>query len=146
MKILASLACLAALTACGGPAVLEVTLKATDMMKYEGNSGMISMRMGETLKLTLENIGKMPKEGMGHNFVLLKPGTDVTKFSTAAATEKANDYIPASNKGDIVVHTKLLGPGESDTIEFKPTAAGDYPYLCSFPAHATMMKGMVRVK
>ncbi|HRE82401.1 MAG TPA: plastocyanin/azurin family copper-binding protein, partial [Opitutaceae bacterium] len=48
----------------------------------------------------------------------------------------------------VVAHTKLLGPKQSDEITFKvPSEPGDYPYVCSFPAHAMAgMKGVLVVK
>ena len=47
----------------------------------------------------------------------------------------------------MIVATKLLQPGQNETITFKaPTEPGDYPFLCTFPGHATMMKGVLTVK
>ena len=36
----------------------------------------------------------------------------------------------------VLFSTKLVVPGETARFQFRaPTAAGDYPYLCTFPAH-----------
>jgi azurin len=78
-----------------------------------------------------------PKESMAHNFVLLKDGTDLQAFAAQAVS--APDHIPANNP-NIIAHTKLLGAGESDTIEFT-VPAGDYTYICSFPGHYLTMTG-----
>ena len=78
---------------------------------------------------------------MGHNFVVLTPGTDKSDFGTAAFGAKDNDYIPASYAASIVVHTKLLGPGESDTVKFQIDEPGVYEFICSFPGHAALMNG-----
>jgi azurin len=84
---------------------------------------------------------------MGHNLVVLAPGTDGAQFAAAAQTAADSEYIPSSQKDKIVVHTKLLGPGESDSITFKAEKAGTYPYLCSFPAHYMVgMKGVIVVE
>ena len=66
----------------------------------------------------------------------------------ADAEPKATDYIPAAMKDQIVAHTALLGPRKSDEITFKvPTEPGDYPFLCTFPAHFQVgMKGVLTVK
>jgi azurin len=81
----------------------------------------------------------MPKESMGHNFVLLKDGTDLDAFEKEAM--QAPEHIPANNAA-IVAHTKLLGPGESDTIEFT-VPAGQYTFICSFPGHYKSMLGIL---
>lgn len=127
-----------------GPRVIEIT--AGDNMKFSLNS--IEAKPGEELKVVLTNIGTQPKEVMGHNWVLLKAGTDAAAFDAAAATSKATDYIPDAMKDSIIVHTQLLGPRKSDEVTFKaPETAGDYPFLCTFPAHYQVgMKGTLTVK
>ena len=95
----------------------------------------------------LTNNGTLPKEAMGHNLVVLKPGSDGAAFSAAAMTAKATDYVPESLKDQVVAHTALLGPRKSDEVILKDLKAGEYPYLCSFPAHyAVGMKGVLIVK
>lgn len=127
-----------------GPRTIEIT--AGDNMKYSLTS--IEAKPGEELKVVLTNNGSQPIQVMGHNFVLLKLGTDVAAFDTAAAASKDTDYIPASLQNQIIVHTKLLGPRKSDEVTFKaPDAPGDYPFLCTFPAHYQVgMKGTLTVK
>lgn len=122
--------------------VIEIT--ANDQMKF--NLSTIEAKEGEELKIVLKNIGTMPKAAMGHNWVLLKAGTNPTTFATAAATARDTDYIPAALKDQVLHHTKLLGPGESDTVTFKAPAPGEYPFICSFPAHAFTMKGTLIVR
>jgi azurin len=108
----------------------------------------IEAKPGEQLKIVLKNIGTLPKEAMGHNWVLLKKGSDAAAFATAAVAAKATDYIPANLKEQVVAHTKLIGPKQTDEITFTvPSEAGDYPFLCSFPAHFIVgMKGTLTVK
>jgi azurin len=45
-----------------------------------------------------------------------------------------------------VAHTKLIGGGESDTINFTITEPGTYDYICSFPGHLALMKGKLIVE
>lgn len=116
-----------------------ITLTGGDDMKFD--LAEIKVKDGQTVKLTLVHSGKMPKAAMGHNFVLLATGTDVAKFATEAINAKDNDYIPASQKKNIIAHTKTIGGGETVTIEFKAPAKGTYDFLCSFPGHSAMMKG-----
>jgi azurin len=72
----------------------------------------------------------------------------VAAFDAAAVAAKDTDYIPASFQNQIIAHTKLLGPRKSDEVTFKaPDTAGQYPFLCSFPAHYQVgMKGTLTVK
>ena len=134
----------AASAAASGPRTIEIT--AGDNMKY--NISTIEAKPGEELKVVLTNIGTAPIEAMGHNWTLLKAGTDVAAFSTAAAVAKDTGYIPTALAGQVIVHTKLLGPRKSDEVTFKaPDQPGEYPFLCTFPAHYQVgMKGTLIVK
>jgi azurin len=127
-------------------AARTVEITAGDNMKFSVAS--IDAKPGEDLKVTLTNVGSLPKEAMGHNWVLLKKGTDATAFANAAMTAKDTDYIPAAMKGQVIVHTAVLGPRKSEEVSFKaPTEAGEYVFICSFPAHYLAgMKGVLVVK
>ena len=117
----------------------EITLELTsnDQMRYD--KAKLNVRAGQKVTLVLRHAGKMKKSVMGHNFVLLKPKTDLVKFANLAAAAKGNDYIPAGN--DVIAHTKMIGGGESTTITFDAPPKGTYDYICSFPAHYMIMKG-----
>jgi azurin len=127
-----------------GPRVIEIT--AGDTMKYDVTA--IEARPGEDLKVVLTNNGTQPKEVMGHNWVLLKAGTDIAAFDAAALNSKDTEYIPAALKDEIIAHIDLLGPRKSGEVDFKaPAAPGEYPFLCTFPAHYQAgMKGTLTVK
>jgi azurin len=128
------------------PAVAVLELTANDAMKFSVTH--FEVAAGQDVKVILTNMGTMPKVAMGHNFVLLKKGSDVKAFADAAVAAAATEYIPASKTDQIVAHTKLLGPKQTDEITFKaPTEPGEYPFICSFPAHfLSGMKGVIVVK
>ncbi len=128
------------------PAVASIELTANDSMKF--NQTRFEVNAGQEVKVTLTNLGTMPKVAMGHNFILLKKGTDLKAFTDAAIMAAATDYVPAALADQIIAHTKLLGPKQSDEITFKaPTEPGEYPFICSFPAHfLSGMKGVIVVK
>ncbi|HRQ49502.1 MAG TPA: azurin [Agriterribacter sp.] len=123
------------------PAAEGVTLEITgdDVMKFD--KAELRAKAGQKVTLTLHHSGKLAKEAMGHNVVILKAGTDVAAFAAKAVGAKDNDYFPESEAASVIAHTKLIGGGESTTIEFTAPEAGTYPFICSFPGHYGFMKG-----
>ncbi len=122
----------------------KITIESNDQMMY--NLKTIESKAGEKIEITLINKGTMPKESMGHNWCLLAQGVNVEAFATAAATSKNNDYIPKDLEKNVIAHTKILGPGESETITFDAPTPGTYKFICSFPGHYMMMQGDLIVK
>jgi azurin len=127
-----------------GPREIDIT--AGDTMKYDVTQ--IDAKPGEDLKVVLTNNGTQPILVMGHNWVLLKAGSDVAAFDAAALNSKDTGYIPAALSDEIITHVDLLGPRKSGEADFKaPTTPGDYPFLCTFPAHYQAgMRGTLTVK
>lgn len=120
--------------------VATITITGNDQMKFNKNE--IRVKAGQKVKLTLEHVGKMEKNVMGHNWTLLTKDADIAAVGQAAAAASDTDYIPADSGDQIIVHTKMLGGGESDTIEFDaPTEPGTYTFICTFPGHYALMQG-----
>ncbi len=126
------------------PAVAEIVIEGNDQMRY--NLDRIDVKEGQTVRLTLKHVGELPKSAMGHNWVLVKPGTDKEAFVAAAMEAKDNDYIPEGFDDFIIAHTSMVGGGEETTIEFAAPPKGFYSFFCSFPGHYAMMKGTFYVK
>lgn len=112
-------------------------LASSDQMKYDQTK--LTAKAGTNIVLTLTHTGKLDKAVMGHNFVLLKEGTDVAAFAADAIKAAANDYVPESDA--IIAHTNMIGGGESVTIRFPAPEAGTYNFICTFPGHYALMKG-----
>ncbi len=121
---------------------IEIVLNSDDLMRFDKN--MLLVQSGQKITLTLNHTGKMDKSIMGHNFVLLKKDVDVIAFAEKAVLAKNNEYIPEGD--EVIVYTKLLGGGESDTITFDAPEKGYYTFLCTFPGHWGLMKGKLIVK
>jgi azurin len=127
----------------------EVTVQADDKMKFDLTA--IDVSPGQKVVVTFKNIGTTPKFSMGHNFVVLDKTINEqniqSKFLDPAAQEAAHDYVPPGNK-DVLAHSKLLGPGETEVVTFNaPYVPGQYLYVCSFPGHYTQgTKGFLTVK
>lgn len=114
-----------------------ITLNSNDLMKFDKNE--LRVFEGQKITLTLNHTGKMSKEIMGHNFVLLKKDTDLNDFAQRAMLARENEYIPDGD--ETIVYTKLIGGGESDTITFTAPERGSYVYICTFPGHYGLMRG-----
>lgn len=131
-------------------AARTVTLTVTDPVgeKMSYSLKQIVAKPGEKLKVRLVSIAQTPKIVMAHNFLLMKEGTDLKKFTDAAANARATDFIPPAMKASILAQTTMVGPGESAEVTFTaPTKPGTYTFLCSFAGHwAAGMTGDLIVK
>lgn len=127
--------------------VAEVTIKPGGASGLEYDTKTFTVKSGQKVKLTFSNSHPIPQP---HNWVLGKPGTKdklmaaaMQVMSDPKALEKG--YIPENNP-DIITHTKLIQPGQSDIIEFVAGSPAEYPYLCTFPGHAVLMNGVMKVE
>lgn len=120
-----------------------VRITANDQMRYSATR--IEVPVGQKIKIELKNVGVLPKEAMGHNLTVLKPGTDAMAFAIKGVAAKATDYIAPEVADQVVARTGVLGPGESQVLEFE-LPAGTYPYLCTFPGHVGLMNGQLVVQ
>ncbi len=102
----------------------------------------LTVKPGKKVKLTFANVDFMP-----HNILLVNPGkADEVGLKAMAlgASGFAVNYIPEST--EIIWASKLVDNGQEEVIEFTaPTAEGAYPYICSFPGHHMVMRGMLYV-
>lgn len=135
--------------AAAAPAVHDgrkVEIIANDAMKFSIVE--IKAKAGERLSVTLVNKGTTPKFSMGHNWVLLTLAANFDAFVLAAAESPTTEYVPAAKRAEILAATKLLGPGEQDTVTFAaPGTPGRYPFLCTFPGHSQVgMRGVLIVE
>ena len=129
-------------------------LAADCSAEIEGNDAMqfnkTSIEIGKDCKdftLKLKHAGKLPKQAMGHNWVLAKTA-DVQPVATdGIAAGAAQNYVKPGD-ARVIAHTKLVGGGESDSVTF-PVArlvpAGSYSFFCSFPGHSSLMKGTLKL-
>ena len=126
----------------------KVRFEVTGNDFFQFDKKFLEASVGQEITIVFKNIGKQPKEAVGHNLVVVKPGTVVPQFAMKCASAKGNNYIPTAkaDKEPMVASTKILGPGEKDSITFTVEEAGDYPFFCSFPGHFGVMNGTLTVK
>lgn len=124
----------------------SVEIEGNDAMQFNKSVIEVSQSCKE-FTVKLKHSGKMPKQAMGHNWVLAKTA-DVQAIGTdGIAAGAAKDYVKAGDTR-VVAHTKLIGGGESDSVTFAPSklaADGSYTYFCSFPGHSGLMKGTLKL-
>jgi len=120
----------------------QLEISGNDQMQYDKQTLTVPAGCTE-VTLTLHHTGKLPREAMGHNWVLVN-GADLNAAASAGmGAGLANDYVAPGDKR-ILAHTKVVGGGQTTSITFPTSilrAGGDYRYLCSFPGHNTLMRG-----
>lgn len=120
----------------------SATIEGNDAMQYNQKSITVA-KTCKQFTVTLKHTGKLAKASMGHNWVL---GTEADEPGIIADGMKAGadqNYVKAGDTR-VMAHTKLIGGGESDSVTFpvsKLKAGETYTYFCTFPGHATLMKG-----
>ncbi|CAN7710523.1 azurin [Pseudomonas sp. GL-B-26] len=125
----------------------KVTVDSTDQMSFDTKEISID-KSCKTFTVELKHSGSLPKNVMGHNWVLSKTA-DMQPIATdglSAGIEK--NYLKADD-ARIIAHTKIIGAGETDSVTFdvsKLAAGESYGFFCSFPGHISMMKGTVTLK
>ncbi len=133
-----------------GPSVItwaveeqEITIGTLHgLMKYDVAS--FQVKPGTNVRLTLKNTDEMQ-----HNLVILTPGEnkamEVAQKAWALGEEAVKKaFIP--DVPDVLFHTRVVDPQQSDMISFvAPEKEADYPFVCTLPGHAISMKGVMRV-
>jgi azurin len=114
-----------------------------NVMKFDKE--LIEVKAGSTIQIRLNN-----PDFMQHNLLVLKPhtmekvGKAADQLAAAPEGEKMH-YVP--DMPEVIAATPLVDPEGSYTLTVKvPAQPGDYPYICSFPGHWRIMKGMMKVK
>ncbi len=147
--MLRTAAALAALTLSGfayADAQCSVTIHGTDQMTYDLKTIAVPASCKQ-FKVTLQHPGTLPKNVMGHNWVLTKKDDLKAVTDDGAKAGESNDYIQPGD-ARVLAHTRLIGGNEeaSVTLNTKTLKKGDdYVFFCSYPFHATMMKGTLTI-
>ena len=126
----------------GNRILTRLTIEATPDLKFVPTE--FSVPAGSAVELTLFN-----PDNMYHNLVIVKPDAAEavgigSETMSAQPDGLAKHYVPDI---DGVLHfTPQLGLRRRHTLRFyAPNEPGDYPYLCTYPGHWRVMRGMMRV-
>ncbi|MES2693396.1 MAG: plastocyanin/azurin family copper-binding protein, partial [Verrucomicrobiota bacterium] len=126
------------------PDLTTVTISTLrERMLYDKTE--FTVKPNQPVKLVFNNTDATP-----HNLVIVAPGA--ADEVGMAGNEMAKDpsgikahFVPKTDK--VLFATKLLDAEGTTTLRFKaPATPGDYPYVCTFPGHWVMMRGVMHVK
>lgn len=104
----------------------------------------LSIQAGKLAILTFHNPDLMP-----HNVVITSPNSGDKVGEAADAMANGTDgfekqFIPTMP--EVLFATPLVNTNSHYTLQFKaPSKPGNYPYICSFPGHWRVMKGILKV-
>lgn len=105
---------------------------------------LLTVKRGQVVSLTFTNDSK-PVYHYQDSWVLVSPNTAGAAGVAADRAGMQEDWIPHGR--DILAHTGLLKPGESETIVFRaPDKPGNYPFISTFPGHGPAMRGTLHVE
>jgi azurin len=125
--------------------VCKLAITGTDLMQYDKKELDVAADC-TSVELTLTHGGKLPKEAMGHNWVLVNAPDLSTVANAGMSAGAANNYVAPGDK-KVLASTKIVGGGESATVTFPTSilkAGGSYMYLCTFPGHNSSMRGVLK--
>jgi azurin len=125
----------------------SVTVDSTDQMTYDTKAIAID-KTCKTFTVNLKHSGKLPKNVMGHNWVLSKEA-DAQPIATDGLSVCIDKNYLKDGDTRIIAHTRIIGADETDSVSFdvsKLDPAEKYVFFCSFPGHISMMKGTVTLK
>jgi uncharacterized cupredoxin-like copper-binding protein len=102
----------------------------------------LEVKAGSKVRLIFNN-----NDDMTHNVVVVSPGAadEVGNLALQLGLKGSQmNYVPISSK--VLFHTGLLQPGASESIYFvAPSKPGEYMFICSYPGHASVMRGILKV-
>lgn len=118
----------------------QITIRPVNGLQYDKTS--VTVKAGAKVKLMFDNTDDMP-----HNLVITAPGAadevGAAALNLGLSGERLH-YIPQSGK--VLFYTGLLQPGKAETIYFTvPDKPGDYPFVCTYPGHYLVMRGILKV-
>ena len=148
LAILGSLALAGALvSAPAAAAECKATVESTDAMQFTTKALTVPAACKQ-FTVTLKHAGKLPKTVMGHNFVLGKTA-DINGINTDGMKAGVAQNFVKPGDARVIASSKVIGGGESTTITIpvgKLKAGESYTYICSFPGHASIMRGTLVLK
>ncbi len=124
----------------------SLTIDSNDAMQFSTDELSIDASCKQ-VELTLTHSGTLPRNAMGHNWVLTTDADAQTVNQDGMQAGLDNEYVKPDD-ARVIAFTPVIGGGERTTISFsidKLDADGKYTYFCTFPGHFAIMKGQFRL-
>ena len=127
-------------------AACEVNLGAADNMMFDKRKITIDTSC-DNVSINFKHTGKMPIMAGGHNVVIIETkdfNTVIQKIDMKLGAE--NGFLP--EMPEVIVKTAIIAGGGDTSVAFDPKKLnkdGKYTFICSFPGHYAIMKGVVEV-
>jgi azurin len=102
----------------------------------------LTVPTGAEVHLVLHNKSNMTS--MAHNWALVKPGSEATVAAAGLKLGETAGYIDVRDH-DVLANTDMAKAGQTVEVTFTAPDPGKYPYICTFPGHYLMMKGVLTV-
>ncbi len=143
------LAIAALLTATNAAAADEcaITVESNDAMKFN-TANVVIPAACDDFTVTLKHTGQLPKQAMGHNWVMTTKADGQAVATDGMSAGLANNYLKP-NDARVIGATDVIGGGEEAKATFSVKgldANEEYMFFCSFPGHIGIMKGTVTVE
>jgi azurin len=141
-----ALALLASAPAARAADPCQLEISANDVMQYDKKE-LSAPGSCKQITLTLHHTGKLPREAMGHNWVLVSAADSLSVASAGMGAGLAKDYVPAGDKR-VLAHTRVIGGGETTRVSFASALlrkGAAYQFECTFPGHNALMHGDFRL-
>lgn len=119
----------------------NLTIEGNDQIQFNLQEMRVSSSC-EQVTVTLQHVGQLPENVMGHNWVLTTT-EDYMPVAQAGQAAGPPDYLPADDER-VIAATETIGGGEETSVTFDLSGlepGGDYSYFCSFPGHFVLMHG-----
>lgn len=124
-----------------GATIIKIKVIKNEM-KYDLKT--FSVEAGKPVEIVFEN-----PDFMQHNLVITQLGALKTVGAAAdklAAHPKGAEMQYVPDIPEVLFATKLVNPQETVKLNFiAPAKEGDYPFVCTFPGHWSIMNGIMKV-
>jgi putative membrane-bound dehydrogenase-like protein len=125
----------------GSTTIIKIKVIKNEM-KYDRKT--FEVEAGKPVEIIFEN-----PDFMQHNLVITQIGAleNVGKAADKLASDPKGaekQYVPETPQ--VLFATKLVNPQQTVKLQFMaPQKTGDYPFVCTFPGHWSLMNGTMKV-
>ena len=135
--------------ACGGEAAVPTVASTGRTFTFDIDAGdtvafnvkNLEAEAGSKITVNLSNKSTDKR----FNWVLVKPGKMLRVVTDGQSEGETNGYIKPNDE-NVVAHTRMIGPGETDILTFDAPTAGEYQFISTFPGYYTRLNGTLVIK